>query len=73
MLSPLDVKNHLERDFTAVVLGAKWITDIADIPTGGGKLYLCVVIDIFSKLLHARSGALWRQCDLLRLLQYSKK
>lgn len=29
----------------------KWVTDITEIKTGEGKLYLCVVLDLFSKLV----------------------
>lgn len=45
------VENLLERDFTALEPEAKWVTDITEIPTGEGKLFLCVVIDLFSKLV----------------------
>lgn len=51
VLPPPGVKNHLERDFTALEPETKWVTDITEIPTGEGKLYLCVVIDLFSKLV----------------------
>lgn len=50
-LPPPDVKNHLERDFTALEPETKWVTDITEIPTGEGKLYLCVVIDLFDKIV----------------------
>ena len=39
------------RDFTALEPETKWVTDITEIPTGEGKLYLCVVIDLFSKIV----------------------
>ena len=29
----------------------KWVTDITEFKTGEGKLYLCVVLDLFSKLV----------------------
>lgn len=48
---PSDVTNHLKRDFTALEPGTKWVTDITEIKTGEGKLYLCVVIDLYSKLV----------------------
>ncbi len=35
---------HLEPD-------TKWVTDITEIPTQEGKLFLCVVLDLFSKLI----------------------
>ena len=45
------VENLLDRDFTALEPEAKWVTDITEIPTDEAKLYLCVVIDLFSKLV----------------------
>ena len=46
-LTPPSVRNLLERDFTALEPQAKWVTDITEIKTGQGKLYLCVVLDLF--------------------------
>jgi len=43
--------NHLERDFTALEPERKWVTDITEIGTQEGKLFLCVVIDLYSKLV----------------------
>ena len=48
---PPGVQNLLERDFTALEPETKWVTDITEIKTGEGKLYLCVVLDLFSKLV----------------------
>lgn len=48
---PLGIKNHLERNFTALEPDTKWVTDITEIKTQQGKLYLCVVLDLFSKLV----------------------
>lgn len=45
---PVHVRNHLERDFTALEPNTKWVTDITYIRTAEGWLYLCVVIDLFS-------------------------
>lgn len=50
-IRPVDVRNLLERDFTALEPETKWVTDITEIPTLEGKLYLCVVLDLFSKLV----------------------
>jgi putative transposase len=50
-LPPTGVQNLLERDFTAMEPETKWVTDITELKTGEGKLYLCVVIDLFSKLV----------------------
>jgi putative transposase len=43
--------NHLKRDFTALEPESKWVTDITEIGTLEGKLYLCVIVDLFSKLV----------------------
>lgn len=48
---PAHVKNLLERDFTALEPETKWVTDITEVWTQEGKLYLCVVIDLFSNLV----------------------
>ena len=44
---PGNIRNHLERDFTADTAGTKWVTDITYIRTGEGWLYLTVVVDLF--------------------------
>jgi len=44
------VANHLARDFNASEPETKWITDIIEIATLEGKLYLCAVVDLYSKL-----------------------
>ena len=48
---PGHVKNHLSRDFKADRPNKKWVTDITFIRTGEGWLYLCVVVDLYSKLV----------------------
>lgn len=48
---PIGIRNHLARDFTASEPETKWVTDITEVATGEGKLYLCVVSDLFSKLV----------------------
>lgn len=48
---PVGVENLLERDFNAREPETKWVTDITEIDTQKGKLYLCVVIDLYSKLV----------------------
>ena len=50
-LSPPGVENRLKRDFSAMEPETKWVTDITEIATDEGKLYLCVVIDLFSNLV----------------------
>ena len=41
------VCNLLERDFMALEPETKWVTDITELKTGEGKLYLCIVLDLF--------------------------
>ncbi len=48
---PQGISNHLKRDFTALEPEIKWVTDITEIKTQQGKLYLCVVLDLYSKLV----------------------
>lgn len=48
---PDGIKNLLNRDFAAHEPETKWVTDISEIKTLEGNLYLCVVIDLFSKLV----------------------
>ncbi len=50
-MRPAGIKNHLERDFSALEPESKWVTDITEIKTQEGKLYLCVVLDLFSNLV----------------------
>ncbi|MEI2279002.1 IS3 family transposase [Paenarthrobacter ilicis] len=38
----------VERDFTAAAPNELWLTDITEHPTAEGKLYLCVVKDVYS-------------------------
>ena len=46
-LTPPGVRNLLERDFTALEPQTKWVTDITELKTDQGKLYLCIVLDLF--------------------------
>jgi transposase InsO family protein len=41
--------DHLKRDFTATGINQRWCGDGTEIPTGQGKLYLYVVLDLFSR------------------------
>ncbi len=45
------IRNHLERDFMALEPETKWVTDIIELQTDKGKRFLCVVIELFSKLV----------------------
>ena len=44
-------ENHLNRDFSALEPETKWVTDITEIKTDEGKLYLCVVMDLYHKII----------------------
>ena len=46
---PVGVSNRLQRNFVATEPEQKWVTDITEIKTAEGKLFLCVVLDLFSK------------------------
>jgi putative transposase len=47
----------LRRDFTADRPNARWVGDMTEMPTAGGKLYLATVIDLYSRrLLGAATG-----------------
>jgi putative transposase len=48
---PSYVQNHLERDFGASLPNTKWATDITYVRTAEDWLYLCVVIDLYSRLV----------------------
>ncbi|WP_298577000.1 IS3 family transposase [uncultured Luteimonas sp.] len=48
-LTPPGVRNLLERDFTALEPEIKWVTDITELKTRQGKLYLCIVLDLFDQ------------------------
>jgi transposase InsO family protein len=43
--------NWLARDFSADAANQKWVSDITFVPTHEGWLYLCVIMDLFSRLV----------------------
>ena len=45
------MRNHLERNFQAPAPNGKWVTDITYVHTAEHWLYLCVVIDLYSRLI----------------------
>jgi putative transposase len=51
----------LEWDFTAIAPSQRWCGDITEIPTADGKLYLAIVIDLYSRRLLAAATSL--RCD----------
>ena len=85
---PSAVQNHLERDFEASEPNAKWATDITYVRTAEAWLYLCVVIDLYSRLvvgwsmsaiqdrqlvLQAVLMALWQRQDRSPLVLHSDR
>ena len=75
---PADIRNHLERDFACDEANAKWVTDITYIKTAEGWLYLCVVLDLYSKLVvgwsmsHRQDRQMVVQAVLMALWQRKK-
>jgi transposase InsO family protein len=54
----------VRRDFTAARVNTKWVGDITEIPTAGGKLYLATVIDLYSRRLLAAATSRHPDADL---------
>ncbi|GCD88027.1 IS3 family transposase [Nocardioides sp. LS1] len=54
----------LKRDFTADRPNARWVGDMTEIPTAGGKLYLATVIDLYSRRLLGAATGLHPDADL---------
>lgn len=48
-------ENLINQDFTAVTPNSKWLSDISEIPTADGKLYICPVLDCFDGQIVALS------------------
>ena len=87
-MRPAGVENHLRRDFTALEPESKWVTDITEIKTLEGKLFLCVVLDLFSKLvigwaMHHRQDrhmviravemAIWQRQEATKVILHSDR
>lgn len=79
-------ENLLKRDFTATAPNQRWVGDTTEVGTPGGKLYLAVVLDLFSRFivgwalsavndrhltLRALDMALQRRCPGRGLLHHS--
>lgn len=58
--------NVLDREFRAEAPNTKWVSDITDIPTDEGKLYLAVTLDLFSRMVVGWSMAARMQAKLTR-------
>jgi putative transposase len=54
----------VRRDFTAGAPNVKWVGDMTEIPTAGGKLYLATVIDLYSRRLLGAATGLHPDADL---------
>lgn len=50
-IRPQGVEDHLRRDFLATEPETKWVTDITELTSDEGKLYLCVVLDLYAKVV----------------------
>jgi putative transposase len=46
---PIIAPNHLQRAFTVDAPNTVWVTDITDIRTWQGWLYLAVVVDLYAR------------------------
>ena len=72
---PEEIRNHLERNFNAQEANVKWVTDITYIRTAEGWLYLCAVLDLYSRLIvgwsmsHRQDRQLVLQAVLMALWQ----
>ncbi len=72
---PINVRNHLDRNFAALRPNAKWATDITYVRTAENWLYLCVVLDLHSGLIvgwsmsHRQDRQLVIQAVLMALWQ----
>lgn len=64
-LRPVGLANHLQRNFVALEPNTKWVTDITQIKTAEGWLFLCVVIDLYSKVVIGWSMATTQQRQLV--------
>ena len=69
--------NLLDQDFNATAPNQKWVTDITYIPTEQGWLYLCVVIDLYSRKVvgWSMSKRINRHlvCDALLMALWARK
>src|SRR5215218_4028587 len=54
----------LRRDFTGTAPNIRWVGDMTEIPTAGGKLYPATVIDLYSRRLLGAATGLHPDADL---------
>lgn len=43
------VANELDRDFSATAFNEKWVTDVTNVPTDEGWLYLATMLDLYNR------------------------
>ena len=61
----------VQRQFTATRPNELWLTDITEHPTSEGKLYCCVVLDLYSR--KAVGWAIDRRCESVLVLDAINK
>jgi len=61
----------VQRQFTATRPNELWLTDITEHPTGEGKVYCCVVLDLFSRKVVG--WAIDRRCEATLVLDAINK
>ena len=61
----------VQRQFTAAAPNELWLTDITEHPTAEGKLYCCVVLDLYSR--KAVGWAIDRRCEAALVLDAINK
>jgi putative transposase len=61
----------VQREFTAKAPSELWLTDITEHPTSEGKLYCCVVLDLYSR--KAVGWAIDRRCEAALVLDAINK
>lgn len=64
-LPPPGICNLLEWDFSASEPDTKWVTVITEIKTGEGKLYLCIVLDLFDQRVVGWSMHHWQDRQMV--------
>jgi putative transposase len=76
---PPSIDDHLQRDFVAHQANRKWVTDLTEIKTDEGKLYLGTVKDLYSSevvgwsMSHRQTRSLALQAVLMALWQREEK
>ena len=85
---PIGIENVLAREFTADEANRKWVTDITYVRTLEGWLFLCVVLDLFSKevvgwsmssrqsrelVIRALMAALWQREERREVIVHSDR